>query len=187
MTYVADNIAQLASGLVAMAMCAVAARRRQQRWTGWALLAGSLLVAVCGNAIWFYYNVFLSAGVAWSSLAGDICAVVALPLAIAGVLTLPGALGTAASRRHVVLDGLLIATGMFFISWTLVLSPVYQHTSGGLAVEMFSLGIPSQRLDPRVAGDHLGYSSLEPQQAEPGPGLGRPALGVPWQTVRSPT
>jgi diguanylate cyclase (GGDEF)-like protein len=35
---------------------------------------------------------------------------------------------------------------MFFISWTLVLSPVYQHTSGGLAVEMFSLGFPASDL-----------------------------------------
>ncbi len=31
---------------------------------------------------------------------------------------------------------------MFFISWTLVLSPVYQHTSRAVAVEIFSLGFP---------------------------------------------
>ncbi len=145
-TWVADNVAQLVSGVVATAMCAAAARRRHQRWTGWALLAASLLVAVCGNAIWTYDNVVLSKGAAWSPLAGDICAVVALPLAITGVLTFPGALGTAASRGHGVLDALLIATGMFFISWTLVLNPVYQHTAGGVAVEMFSLGFPASDL-----------------------------------------
>jgi diguanylate cyclase (GGDEF)-like protein len=146
MTYVADNIAQLVAGLVAMAMCAVAARRRKQRWTGWALLAGSLLVAVSGNAIWFYYNVILSVGVDWSSLAGDICAVVALPLAVAGVLTFPRPLRTAASRWRGALDSVLIATGMFFISWTLVLSPVYQHSSGALAVKIFSVGFPASDL-----------------------------------------
>ena len=73
------------------------------------------------------------------------------------------------------LDGLLIATGMFFISWTLVLSPVYQHTSGGLAGRDVQPGLPGHRLDPGVAGHHLGHPSFEPQPDEPGPGLGRPA------------
>jgi diguanylate cyclase (GGDEF)-like protein len=141
-TYVADNIAQLVSGLVATTMCAIAARRHQQSWTGWALLASSFSVAVCGNAIWFYYNVILSDGVIRSSLMGDICAVVALPLAIAGVLTFPGAFGRVASRLRGALDALLIATGMFFISWTLVLSPVYKYSSGAIAVKVFSLGYP---------------------------------------------
>ena len=146
MTYVADNIAQIVSGLVATTMCGVAARRRKQRWTGWALLAGSLFVAVCGSAIWFYYNVILSGGVVRSSLMGDICAVVAFPLAVAGVLTFPGALGTVASRLRGALDSLLIATGMFFISWTLVLSPVYRHAAGAVAVRIFSLGFPASDL-----------------------------------------
>ena len=141
-TYVADNLAQLVSGLVATAMCAVAARRCQQRWTGWALLASSFAVAVCGNAIWFYYNIISNAGVVRSSVMGDICAAIALPLAIGGVLSFPGALGTVASRRRGALDALMNLTGMFFITWTLLLSPVYQHNSGGLAVEAFNLGYP---------------------------------------------
>jgi len=128
-TYVADNVAQLVAGAMATAMCAVAARRRKQRWTGWALLAGSLLVAVCGNAIWIYYNVILSGGVVRSSTVGDICAAIAIPLAIGAVLTFPDALGTVGSRLRGVLDALLILTGMFFISWALVLRPVQQHTS----------------------------------------------------------
>ena len=141
-TYVADNVAQLVAGAMATAMCAVAARRRKQRWTGWALLAGSLLVAVCGNAIWIYYNVILSGGVVRSSTVGDICAAIAIPLAIGAVLTFPDALGTVGSRLRGVLDALLILTGMFFISWALVLRPVQQHTSGAVAVEMLSLGYP---------------------------------------------
>ena len=90
-TYVVDNAAQLLSGLVAMAMCAVAAHRRRQRWTGWALLAASLLVAVFGNALWCYYNIILSGGVVKSFVVGDVCGALALPLAVIGVLTLPGA------------------------------------------------------------------------------------------------
>ncbi len=141
-TYVADNIAQLVAGLVATAMCAAAARQCRHRWTGWALLAASSFVAVCGNAIWSYYNVISGAGVTKSSVMGDCCTVLALPLAIGGVLTFPGALGTVASRMRGALDALMIATGMFFITWTLALSPVYRHISGGLAVQTFSLGLP---------------------------------------------
>ena len=145
-TYVVDNAAQLVSGLVAMATCAVAARRRKQLYRGWALLAASLLVAVCGNAVWCYYNLILSGGVASSSLVGDICGAIVLPLAVGGVLTFPGALGTFASNLRGVLDGVLIATGMFFMSWVLVLSPVYEHNSGGAFVEVFNLGYPASGL-----------------------------------------
>jgi diguanylate cyclase (GGDEF)-like protein len=73
---------------------------------------------------------------------GDICAAIAIPLAIGAVLTFPDALGTVGSRLRGVLDALLILTGMFFISWALVLRPVQQHTSGAVAVEMLSLGYP---------------------------------------------
>ena len=141
-TYVVDNLAQLAAGVVATALCAKAAHWRQQRWTGWALLTGSLAVAVGGNAIWFYYNVIVGVGVVTSSLMGDICAVVALPLAIGAVLSFPGAWGTGGSRVRDALDALLVLTGMFFITWALVLGPVYRHTSGGLAVRVFNLGYP---------------------------------------------
>jgi len=142
-TYVVDNAAQLLSGLVAMAMCAVAAHRRRQRWTGWALLAASLLVAVFGNALWCYYNIISSGGVVKSFEVGDVCGALALPLAVIGVLTLPGALDTAASRLRGLLDSVLITTGIFFMGWTLVISPVYQHNSGGVAVEGFNLGYPA--------------------------------------------
>ena len=145
-TYVVDNIAQLVSGLVAMTMCAVAARRWKQRWTGWALLTASLCVAVCGNAIWCYYNIILSRGPSESSLTGDLCAALALPLAIGGVLTFPGALGAVASRLRGALDSMLIGTGMFFISWTLLLGPVYKHISGGASVQIFDLGYPASGL-----------------------------------------
>ena len=145
-TYVVDNAAQLVSGLVAMTMCAVAARRRKQRYRGWALLAASLLIAVCGNAIWCYYNIILSGEVVRSSVVGDVCGAVVLPLAIGGVLTFPGALGNLTSNLRGVLDSVLIATGMFFMSWVLVLSPVYQHASGGVVVEVFNLGYPASGL-----------------------------------------
>jgi diguanylate cyclase (GGDEF)-like protein len=156
-TYVVDNIAQLVSGLVATAMCAVAARRRRQHWTGWALLAASIFVAVCGNAVWCYYNIIRSVSPAgFTSLVGDFCTALALPLALGGMLSFPGALrgllsfpgalSTAASRLRGLLDAVSIAMGMFFISWTLLLSPVSQHDSGGVAVRVFNLGYPASGL-----------------------------------------
>ena len=60
--YLMDNLGQFFSGLVAMTTCAVAARRHRQRWTGWALLAASLGIVVCGNGIWCYYHLIFAWG-----------------------------------------------------------------------------------------------------------------------------
>ena len=90
-----DNVVQLLAGLVAVAVCAGAARRSRQRCTGWALLTASLFLTQCGNAIWFYYDILRGEPVS-ASLAAEICIGLALPLAVAAMLTFPGALGTVA-------------------------------------------------------------------------------------------
>ncbi len=137
-----DNVVQLLAGLVAVAVCAGAARRSRQRCTGWALLTASLFLTQCGNAIWFYYDILRGEPVS-ASLAAEICIGLALPLAVAAMLTFPGALGTAASHLRGLLDAVLIGTGMFFVGWTLVLGPVYDHQSGGVVSEIFNLAYPS--------------------------------------------
>ena len=137
-----DNVVQLSAALVAVAVCAEAARRNRQRWTGWALLTASFFVTQCGNAIWCYYDILHGEPVS-ASMAADVSIALALPLAVAALLTFPNALGTAASHLRELLDAVLIGTGMFFIGWTLVLSPVYDHQSGGVIVEIFNLAYPS--------------------------------------------
>jgi diguanylate cyclase (GGDEF)-like protein len=139
---IVDNVVQLLAGLVAVAMCAGAARRNRQRYTGWALLTASLFVTQCGNAIWFYYDVLRGEPVS-ASLGAEVCIGSALPLAVAAMLTFPNALGTAASHLRGLLDAVLIGTGMFFIGWTLVLSQVYDNQSGGVVAEIFNLAYPS--------------------------------------------
>ncbi len=139
---IVDNLVQLSAGVVAVAVCAEAARRNRQRCTGWALLTASFLVTQCGNAIWCYYDLLRGQPVS-ASLAADVSIGLALPLAVAGLLTFPNTLGTAASRLRGLLDAVLIGTGMFFIGWTLVLSPVYDHQAGGVTVEIFNLAYPS--------------------------------------------
>ena len=137
-----DNVVQLLVGFVATALCAIAAIRRKQRFQGWALLAAALFVAVCGNGIWSYYAL-VRGELLSASVAGDVCTALALPLAVAGVLSFGGVVGTAASHVRVFLDTLLVATGTFFIGWTLVLGPMYHRQSGGLAVTAFNLAYPS--------------------------------------------
>jgi diguanylate cyclase (GGDEF)-like protein len=146
LTDVVDNVIQLLSGLVAVAMCAEAARRRKQWRTGWGLLAASLFIVFCGNAIWCYYNLVLRGELNRSSLAADVCTVLALPLAVGGVLTIPGALRTSATKLQGLLDAMLVSSAMFFIGWTLLLAPVYRLDSGGLATEIFNLAYPSSEI-----------------------------------------
>jgi len=139
---VLDYVVQLLAGLVAVALCVSAARRYKQRRTGWALLAASVFVNQCVNAVWCSYDI-LRAKPVGASLAADVCSGLALPLALAAVLTITGALGTTSSYLRELLDSLLIGTGMFFIGWTLVLSPVYEHQSRGSVVDLLNLGCPA--------------------------------------------
>ena len=139
---VLDNLAQLLAGLFAMTMCAVAARRHGQRWTGWGLLTASLFATECGNGIWCYYDI-VRRQLDSVSLAGDISTALAVPLAVAALLTFPRTTGNKSSRVRGLLDSVLIGAAVFFISWTLVLSPAYEHVSGGVVAEIFNLAYPS--------------------------------------------
>jgi diguanylate cyclase (GGDEF)-like protein len=141
-TKVMDNVVQLLAGLVAMAMCATAARRHRQRWTGWALLSVALFLSACGDGVWGYYAI-LRGELVSASLAGTVCIASVVPLAVVAVLTLPGASSAGEPRLRGLLDSVLIGTGMFFLGWTLVLGPIYQHQSGALSVEIFNLAYPS--------------------------------------------
>ena len=102
---VLDYVVQLLAGLVAVALCVSAARRYKQRRTGWALLAASVFVNQCVNAVWSSYDI-LGAKPVGVSLAADVCSGLALPLALAAALTLTGALGTTSSYLRELLDSL---------------------------------------------------------------------------------
>jgi diguanylate cyclase len=63
-------------------------------------------------------------------------------LALAGVLTLPGAPSSAGSRLRLALDCLLVAVSALFVAWRPFVEPAMAHSHHGLTAVLASLSLP---------------------------------------------
>jgi len=136
-----DDFGQAAAALIAAAACAVAARRHVGRTRlAWALLAGSAVAWVGGEAVWSYFEVLRGQQVPFPSLA-DAGFLAAVPLAIAGIAVFPGR-HRVASRLAFLLDGSIMAGALLLISWATVLGTVYRAGSGTPLSTIIGLAYP---------------------------------------------
>jgi hypothetical protein len=119
-----DDFGEAVAALVAAAACAWTASRSEGRFRrGWALMAASAAVWGIGEIVWSVYEVVLGVATPFPS-AADIGFLLAVPLAIAGVLffwTPPR--GTAQNWR-LWLDALTICLALTFTGWSLGLQQV---------------------------------------------------------------
>src|SRR6202022_2539135 len=138
-----DNIAETLAAFLAAAVGGIAARRRQPRTRcAWALIGASALSWGLGQSVWSYYELVKGQQVPFPSLA-DLGYLGAVPLAVAGVLSLPSAPARATSLLRTIVDALLIAGSLFIISWATVLGTVYRAGSSGLMAQLIGLAYPA--------------------------------------------
>src|SRR2546422_5895030 len=138
-----DNLGETLAAFIAAAVCAVAARRHQQRTRiAWALIGASALSWGVGQAIWSYYELVKGQQTPFPSFA-DLGFLGAVPLAVAGVLFFPWVPSRATSLLRTILDALLTAGSLFIISWATVLGTVYRTGSGGLIAQLIGLAYPA--------------------------------------------
>ena len=78
-----------------------------------------------GQAVWTWYESMLGREVPFPSLA-DIGYLMFVPLVAGALLAFPSVPRRLSSRIRTVLDGLLIASALLFMSWMLVLGPLFQ-------------------------------------------------------------
>ena len=106
---------------------AFARGRREGARTGraWRLLGLACLSWGCGQAAWTWYEIVLGRDVPFPSIA-DIGYLGFVPLAAAGLLAFPNVPTRLSSRVRAVLDGLLIASALLFMSWMLVIGPLFK-------------------------------------------------------------
>ena len=132
-----DDFGEAAGALVAAAFAARAARRSSGRVrAGWALLALAMLAWGLGQVVWSVREVILRESLQGPSVS-DIGYLAAIPLEVAAVLTFPVTPGRFPAVVRMLLDGLLIATSLFLISFLIVLQQVVaaSHASNqGLAL-----------------------------------------------------
>ncbi len=139
-TVAADDIGESAAAFIAAAICVRTARRSDGQFRrGWVLLGASAASWGLGQAVWSVYEVGF--GITPFPSAADAGYLVAVPLAILGVLSFWTAPRGTAERWRVWLDGLNIFLALVFTAWALGLQQVEQ--GGGTLVERsISLAYP---------------------------------------------
>jgi hypothetical protein len=142
-TYV-DDLATALAALTATVLCAQAGSRQ----TGdlrrfWWLLAAACGAWTLGEAIWAVYDLVLRESVPVPSWA-DVGYLGAIPLAVIALVCHPAVRGSATQKARSVLDSLTIATALLFLSWTVVLGPLWRSTDlstlGGVVAFAYPFG-----------------------------------------------
>src|SRR5919198_4015348 len=130
-TQTASNIGLSIVPLVAAGACFVRAwsdiGRVRRSWT---LLGCSCLAWGLGQVIWTWYESWLGREVPFPS-AADAGYLLAVPLASAALLTLPAAPQRLAGLLRTILDGVVVATSLFCVSWILVLRALFETGEDG--------------------------------------------------------
>ena len=137
-----DNLGQLLAPLFAAGACFWAARRTAASCTAWAFLGASSFSWGMGQAVWCYYDLIRGVAVPFPSLA-DAGYLTAVPLAVVGLLAFPSNLRRVTSRLGALLDGILIAGSLLFLSWATVLGPIYESNKGGILKQFLSMAYPA--------------------------------------------
>ena len=137
-----DNLGQLVAPLLAACACGWAAWRQPSTRTAWAFMAASSFCWGMGQVVWCYYELVRGVAAPVPSLA-DVGYLGAVPLAIVGLLAFPGGIRRATSRVRTLMDGLLISGSLLFMSWALVIGPIYQAHRGSLFKEILSMSYPA--------------------------------------------
>src|ERR1700756_5571398 len=125
-----DDVGGAVIAYIAAAAFAIAAiRHKRQTRLAWALIAGSAFSWATGEVAWSYYELIRGQAVPFPSYA-DLGYLLAVPLAIAGIVLFPSVPTRLTSRLRTIVDGLLISASLLIISWATVLGPVYRASSG---------------------------------------------------------
>jgi hypothetical protein len=128
-----DDVGSGVAALVAAAACGYTATRSVGRFRrGWTLMAASAAAWCIGEFIWSAYEVVLNVTVPFPS-AADVGFLLAVPLAIAGVLFFWTAPRGTAQRWRLLLDAVTIILALTFTGWSFGLQQV--ELSSGTVVE----------------------------------------------------
>ena len=96
----------------------------------WSLMSVAMACWMLAETIWGVYALILERSVPAPSWA-DLGYLAAIPFAAAALVVHPGARRHTAHTIRSVLDGLVVATSLLFISWALVLGPLWHRTALG--------------------------------------------------------
>jgi len=123
-----DDLATPLAALTACVLCLRARARHVGRMRlFWTLLGCATACWTFAEVLWGYYALILDVEVPAPSWA-DLGYLSAIPLTVAALVVHPATKGSGTRKARSVFDGLVIATALLFLSWTLVLGPLW-HTA----------------------------------------------------------
>lgn len=137
-----DDYGCVAAPAVAGLACFGARRRADVRsGRAWLLLGLSCVSWAAGGAAWTVYEVYLRRDVPFPSLP-DAGYLLSVPLGVAALLMFPGVRVVGAVRLRPIVDGLIAAAALLFLSWTTVLGPAFHASTGSLFSQTIALAYP---------------------------------------------
>jgi hypothetical protein len=139
-----DDLATPLAALASCVLCFRACARHKGRMRAfWALFGCATACWTLAEVIWGVYALILREEVPIPSWA-DVGYLAAIPLAVAGLVVHPSMRATGTRRARAVLDGMVIAAALLFLSWTLVLGPLWRTTDlstlGGIVTLAYPFG-----------------------------------------------
>ncbi|HEU4700985.1 MAG TPA: hypothetical protein VFS37_00770 [Conexibacter sp.] len=139
-TWVGD-LATVAAALTATVLCVRAAATHRGRVRSfWWLLAAATGAWTAAEIAWAVYDLVLGdvPAVSWA----DAGYLAAIPLTAAALLVHPALRGSGTSRARALLDGLAVATALLFLSWTVVLGPLWERSDLSELSDAVALAYP---------------------------------------------
>jgi hypothetical protein len=141
-TIQASDIVMTLAASIASLSCALTGRRHAGAMRAfWWLLAAACAAWATGEAIWSWYEVIRGVEVPYPSWA-DVGYLIGTPLAVAAFACHPAARGVHQRRLVPLLDAIAAATALLFVSWTLVLSPLWSQYGGMSLGDLIALAYP---------------------------------------------
>ena len=129
----------LAAAIACLAGAHVEREPRLQR--AWLLLGSSAAAWGLGQVVWTAYELVLHSEVPFPSLA-DVGYLGAVPFALASMLTFLETPVGFTSRLRAILEAVIIVGSVFFVSWAVVLGPLYAAGAETLVKQFIGLAYP---------------------------------------------
>ncbi|HTW21331.1 MAG TPA: hypothetical protein VME70_14095 [Mycobacteriales bacterium] len=122
---IGDDLGTIAAAAIAAVMCQEARRSHVGRdRLAWTLLTLAALAWTSGETLWAAYDLARPATGPAVSLA-DIGYLSAIPLVAAALIVHSGQSGDRRTRSQAVLNAVILATALLFLSWNLLLHPLW--------------------------------------------------------------
>jgi hypothetical protein len=139
--WVDDGCTPIAA-LIASALCWRARTRHSGRMRlFWTLLGCATACWTLAEMIWGYYALIANVAVPVVSWA-DVGYLSAIPVTVAALVVHPATHGSTTRKARSVFDGLVVATALLFLSWVLVLGPLWRSSNPGTWAGIVGLAYP---------------------------------------------